>query len=117
MLSNNDGESEIFNATIDDASEKAEVQMRNDYCAKTGSCSTEVYEKEVLPTVIRLTYTLKLSLEIFTRVIDIDRSSLDVVSRQALIGGVGEVGGVGEAQSTFTGKCKIKKVDKSKKLL
>lgn len=107
------GIEEMIFATIDDTSAKAEVESfaLSAECAKDRSCGTNVYDKDVLPTMIRLTNTLKAGgLASYTTVIDVDRTTLSVVTRTTLSTSVGS------SESLASGQCTVK-VDDSKKVL
>lgn len=100
-------------ATIDDASDKAEVESfaLNADCAKNRSCGTNVYSKNVLPSVIRLTNIVRAGgSATYTTVIDIDRTTLSVVTRTKIDTSVGGT------ETTAHGQCTVK-VDNSKKVL
>ncbi len=76
------GVDQIIYATIDDSSDKAEVESfaLSAECAKDRSCGIDVYNKEVLPSVLRLTNATSVgSSATYTTVIDIDRTTLSVV--------------------------------------
>jgi hypothetical protein len=98
-------------ATISDSSDEAEVQtyMAGAPCAQDKSCSTGVYKKEVLPTVMRLTQ-LQVGDIASSYIIDINRSNLSDVTRSTirLFDKV--------TDDTFTGTCTVK-VDESKSIL
>jgi hypothetical protein len=102
----------IINATIDDASDKAEVQIyaTTADCAKKQACGIDLYQKEVLPTVIRLTSVTFAGPISFKRTIDIDRTNLHFVTREVF------KSPDYHDEKTREGTCKVK-VDESKKLL
>jgi hypothetical protein len=104
---------QVIVATIDDDSDKAEVKLYalTADCAKNDSCDTSVYNKQTLPTILRLTLTIATPDATLQRVIDINRTDLSVVSRSSLMISTGN------SDTTFTGKCSVTKVDQSKKLL
>lgn len=109
---NGKGGVQIINVTIDDASDKAEVQFyaATADCAKNQTCSIDLYQKEVLPTVIRLTSVMFAGAITDKRIIDIDRTNLNVVTRS--IFRTPEF----QDETTYQGTCKMK-VEESKKLL
>lgn len=74
--------------TIDGTSDKAEVQLyaHSSACAATNSCLVLVYQKEVLPTVIRLYRSSSVGNLSYTTTIDINRSSLGVTTRTVVSG-------------------------------
>jgi hypothetical protein len=103
----------IIKATIDDESDQAEVQLyaTSAACAKSQTCGTDVYKKEVLPTVLRLTWDLQAgSILHHKTVIDIDRTTLHVVTRLTLYTQKETI------KSTYTGTCKVR-VETTKKRL
>lgn len=102
----------IINATIDDASDKAEVQVYTTTadCAKKQTCGIDLYQKEVLPTVIRLTSATFAGQISLKRIIDIDRTNLNFVTREVF------KSPDYNDEKTTEGTCKVK-VDESKKLL
>lgn len=112
---NDENVTQVINAVISDGSEKAEVQLyaTTAKCASTESCSTDLFEKIVLPTIIRLTYldVSTLTGTTISHVIDIDRKDLRVVTRSSF------KTEIGNSDDTFLGHCKIKKVYKSENLL
>jgi hypothetical protein len=99
-------------ATTDDDSDKAEVKsyVTTADCAKNDTCPTSVYKKDTLPTVLRLTLTIRGSgtLQI---IIDINRTDLSVVTHSSFLSSAGN------SEATFAGKCEVKKIDESKKQL
>lgn len=106
------GVEQMIYATIDDSSDKAEVELfaLSVLCAKNRSCGTDIYAKVVLPSVIRLTKLTAGGSSTYTKVIDIDRTTLSVVTRTELKTS-NEVSG-----NTAYGKCSVS-VDRSEKLL
>jgi|SRR5882672_10689588 len=107
------GVEQMIYATIDDTSDKAEVESfaLNADCAKNRSCGTKVYIKDVLPSVIRLTNVLRVGgSAAYTTVIEIDRTNLSVVTRTKL------ETSVGDTETTAHGQCSVR-VDNSKKVL
>lgn len=101
--------------TLDDDSDKAEVVIKNDDtdCSKPNiMCAAEIYQKSVLPSVIRLTKSSYLStLDISSsHTIDIDRTTLAVTSHLVMTG-------ARNMDTTLSGSCLIQKVDAAKKLL
>jgi len=105
----------VVHAVIDDATDKAEAQVYGNgaQCASSKSCETAVYQKDVLPSVIRLTRTQDfgpLAGFVIATVVDIDRTTLSVTLR------VSTKSSGGNTESTYTGTCKMT-VDESKKLL
>lgn len=109
---NDKGVVQIINATVDDASEKAEVRLyaTTAKCSQNQSCSTDIYKKEVLPTVIRLSSITAAPKVSYVTVIDIDRTSLSVVTHATL------KTPIEQSEDIFTGTCKVR-VDDSKKVL
>lgn len=103
---------QVMRATIDDNSDKAEVQMfaTSAKCAANESCGTDVYKKEVLPSVIRLSAVLSPGSLSYTTIIDIDRTNLVVVTHTSLSGS-----GI-SSETTANGQCTVK-VDNVKKAL
>ena len=103
---------QVIRATVDDSSDKAEVQIfsTSAECAKNDSCGTDVYKKDVLPSVIRLSTVLSPGALSYTTIIDIDRTSLAVVTRTSLSGS-----GI-KSETTANGQCAVK-VDNAKKVL
>ena len=99
-------------ATLDDTSDKAEVQFfaTSADCAKSDSCEINIFKKDVLPSVIRLTSIISPGSLSYSTTIDIDRASLDVVTHTLLTGS-----GI-NSESTAHGKCSVKVV-KSKNVL
>lgn len=107
------GVEQMIYATIDDTSDKAEVESfaLSADCAKNRSCGTDVYVKDVLPSVIRLTNVMRAGgSATYTSVIDIDRSTLSVVTRTKL------ESSVGGSETAANGQCTVS-VDNSKKVL
>jgi hypothetical protein len=100
---------QLIFATIDDNSDKAEVKLyaTTADCAKNGTCGTDVYAKETLPTILRLTYVVSGGSLTLQHVIDINRADLSVVTRTTFAG----------TETTHAGKCEIKKIDASRKQL
>jgi hypothetical protein len=100
----------VLFATIDDDSDRAEIKMYSttSVCMNGDtSCTTDLYKKEILPTVLRLTSNKVIQSFSLRTVIDINRQDLTVVMREFVNG----------AENTFVGKCAVKKTDESKKLL
>lgn len=99
----------ITKATIDDESDKAEVKSYGvgAPCLNTNSCTTEIYNKETLPTVIRLTWFKRITSDLsVSAIIDVNRENLSLVKRETFLG----------KESTYLGTCEVK-VDETKKLL
>ena len=106
------GVSQIIVATIDDASDKAEVQLyaHTAECAANNSCDTNIFKKDTLPTVIRLSSSLSPGRLSYTTIIDIDRTDLSVVTRSTL-------SGVGQPhETTARGHCTVSVVPGKKVL-
>jgi hypothetical protein len=103
---------QIVKATISDESDKAEVRFyaKTAKCVENDSCGSGIYKKEVLPTTIRLTNVTGSSNASYTIVIDIDRSSLGVVTHATFRSAVSN------SEMIATGTCKVR-VDETKKLL
>jgi hypothetical protein len=95
-----------IHATLSDSSDKAEVQLYYDGapCIKSNDCSTNIFNKDVLPTVMRLTKT-EVGEIASSYIVDIDRSNLSVVTRskERLFDKV--------TNDTFTGTCTVKILD------
>lgn len=107
------GVEQMIYASIDDTSNKAEVQSfaLSADCAKSRSCGTDVYTKDVLPSVIRLTSVLRDGgSATYTTVIDVDRTTLSVVTRTTF------ESSVGGSETIARGRCTLR-VDKSEKVL
>jgi len=107
------GVEQMIYAAIDDTADKAEVESfaLSVDCAANRSCGTKVYTKDVLPSVIRLTNVMRAGgSATYTSVIDIDRSTLSVVTRTKL------ETSVGGSETTARGQCTMS-VDSSKKVL
>ena len=105
-------EQRIF-ATLDDSSDKAEVESfaLSAECAKDRSCNQVIYTKDVLPSVIRLTNVMQAGgAASYTSIIDIDRTTLSVVTRTKLLTSVGN------SETVARGKCTVK-VDNTEKVL
>ena len=111
-ITTDSGLAQVLKATIADESEKAEVQFyaTNAECMANNSCGVEIYRKEVLPTIIRLTRVLQAPGATYTTEFDIDRSSLQLTTDTNL------VTSVGNSETHATGTCKVR-VDETKKLL
>lgn len=107
-----DGVAQVIFAVIDDTSDKAEVQSfaLSAACAKDKSCGTNIYNKDTLPSVIRLTNIIRPGGVTYTTTIDIDRTSLAVVTRTKLTTAVGTSDSIARGQCTVT-------VDDTKKVL
>jgi hypothetical protein len=105
------GVTQMIFAMIDDTSDKAEVQSfaLSAECAKDRSCDINVYSKDVLPSVIRLTNIISASMT-YTSTIDIDRTTLSVITRTKLTSSVGNSETVAHGQCSF-------KVNTTKKAL
>jgi hypothetical protein len=107
------GVEQMVFAVIDDASDKAEVELfaLSAACAKDRSCGTKIYSKDVLPSVIRLNNVLRIGREgSYVTTIDIDRSTLTIVSRTSFTSTVGNTDSLARGQCTM-------KVDAAKKIL
>jgi hypothetical protein len=106
------GEQFVTNATIGDESEEAEVELYSTTaaCAKNHSCGTQVYKKKVLPSVIRLVEIIVQGELRMTTTIDINRSTLGVVTVLSLSGTPGT------ADTRLSGTCKVR-IEQAKKLL
>lgn len=104
---------QTIKATVDDESDKAEVQLyaTTAPCAKTESCATQIYKKETLPTILRLTSVTILPGLSHITVIDINRKNLGVVTQSSL------KTKVGNSKTTHVGDCEVKTVDNSKNVL
>jgi hypothetical protein len=106
---NSSGDKLIVNAVIDDQSDMAEVEyfMLDSPCDKSKTCKVEIYAKQGLPSVIRLSKTDRLE----SKVIDINRTDLSINTRSVLdfMGS--------KTETLYKGKCSIVKVDSSNKLL
>ena len=110
--SSDSGVVQIVRATIDDTSEKAEVQVfaTTAECAKNDACPTAIYRKELLPSVLRLTTMTSTTGLSYEKTIDIDRKTLNVSTRSSL------KTTAGDTDMTLTGTCTIT-IDNSKKQL
>lgn len=106
------GVSQIIIATIDDTSDKAEVQLyaHTAECAANNSCDVNIFKKETLPSIIRLSSVLSPGRLSYTTIIDIDRTDLGVVTRSTL-SGVGQDHG-----TTARGQCTVSVVGGKKML-
>ena len=107
------GVDQVVFAVIDDSSLKAEVESfaLSADCAKDRSCGTNIYNKDVLPTIIRLTNVMTVgSLASYTTTMDIDRTTLSIVTRTRL------TSTAGNTESVARGQCTVK-VDNSDKVL
>jgi len=104
---------QLIFAALDDDSEKAEVKLFaiTAECAKDDSCGTDIYDKVRLPTVLRLTFSSIVDKVAYQAVIDIDRTNLNVITRTSL------KTPIGNSETEFVGKCEVKRVEDSKKLL
>ncbi|WP_146122011.1 hypothetical protein [Burkholderia multivorans] len=108
---NKEGDSQTVFITLDDNSNRAEVvvQFKGKDCSNPGerSCDAIVFEKNVLPSVIRLTRNGGQMVSIM----DIDRKNLQVNwhREQQFPGQIWE--------SNYAGTCSIKNVDTSKNQL
>lgn len=111
-LVSDDGVTHIVHAKIGDASDKAEVQSyaTTADCAKDNSCPTDIYKKEVLPSVIRLIDITVAGQATFTVVMDISRTDLSIITRTKLKTPIGDNSTIGR------GKCTVK-TEKEKKVL
>ena len=111
---NNEGSAQLVRATIDDDSENAEVQRHplDADCNSSDACATEIYEKTVLPSVIRLSNFKGAPGMTYSVVIDIDRTNLKIITRSSLSSTV-----TSSFSSEYHGSCELKKMEKSKKLL
>ncbi|WP_146096744.1 hypothetical protein [Xanthomonas arboricola] len=107
------GVEQMVFATLDDSAYKAEVDSfaLSADCAKERSCGVKIYDKEVLPSVIRLTNILRVGGEAsYTTVTDIDCSTLSVTTRTKFISSVGR------NETKAIGSCTVK-VDNIDKVL
>lgn len=107
------GVEQMIYVTIDDSSDKAEVESfaLSADCANSRSCGTGVYTKDVLPSVIRLTDVMRAgSSATYRTTIDIDRTTLVVVTRTKL------ETSIGGSETTAHGQCSVT-VDNSEKVL
>lgn len=107
------GVEKMLYAAIDDTTDKAEVESLalSADCAKDRSCGINVYAKDVLPSVIRLTNVMRAGgSATYTTMIDIDRTTLSVVTRTKL------ETPVGSTDTTAHGQCTVR-VDNSEKVL
>lgn len=107
------GVEQLIYATIEDTSDKAEVELfaLSADCAKDRSCGTDVYAKDVLPSVIRLTHVMRAGgSTTYTSTIDIGRTTLSVVTRTKLSTSIGG------SETIAHGQCTLR-VDNSKKVL
>jgi hypothetical protein len=111
--SDSSGVVQLIFAAVDDDSDKAEVKLYavTAECAKDDSCGTDVYDKVILPSVLRLTFSSVVDKVVYEKVIYIDRAKLSVVTRSSLRTPVGN------SDKTFFGQCELKKVDQSEKVL
>jgi hypothetical protein len=109
---NDDGIIQVVKITLDDAAEKAEVLLygQSAECAKTMTCETKLYQKEVLPNAIRLKQADVVGSLVYGTVIDVDRTSLDIATKTSLDSPVGKV------DDYFSGSCSMT-VQDTKKLL
>lgn len=110
----NTGVDQIIYIKIDDDSDKAEVELfaLSAECAKNRSCGIDVYNKDVLPSVIRLTQILSLpdthGGTFYKHMIEIDRSTLSVIYRSSF------ESFVGNTETIAHGQCEVQ-IDKPKK--
>jgi hypothetical protein len=106
------GVTQVVRATLDDASEKAEVlkYATTAECATRNTCETYVFRKDTLPSVIRLSSATNVGGVSYVETIDIDRASLAITTKSVL------KAPNGQSETTFAGSCKLT-VDDSKKIL
>lgn len=85
-LTTNSGVEQVAQIIISNSSEAAEVMLYalSADCARNSTCRTEVFKKTMLPSVLRLTDTKVIGRLQYSKVIDVDRSSLRITSRTNL---------------------------------
>jgi hypothetical protein len=115
MYDHEDGGEKVLKVIIDDKSNKAEVLRYSEKyeCAKDQSCKAELFEKEVLPTTIRLSLSKIKKWSSYIEVIDIDRFNLQVVNNLRI--NVDEPQNI-KVDQTWLGECSLKEV-RTKKLI
>lgn len=100
------GVAQMIYVKVDGTLDNAEVEsfaVTAD-CAKDRSCGTNVYKKDVLPSVIRLTNVTRVGALSYATTIDINRSTLAVVTHTVLSTSVGT------SKTVAHGKCTVKSV-------
>ncbi|ATG73662.1 hypothetical protein AN401_07160 [Zobellella denitrificans] len=81
VLHNEESKNNTLHIIIDDDSDKAEVvqHLGTSECIKDRSCPTQLFNKEVLPTFIRLSKSSITSFSSYVHTIEIDRTNLQTV--------------------------------------
>ncbi len=95
-----EGEQFVTNATISDESEEAEVELYSTRaaCAQNHSCGTQIYKKRILPSITRLVEIIEQGGITLTTTVDINRTTLHVLTVMSLSG----------ADTQLSGSCKVR---------
>lgn len=109
---NGDKPLDVF-ITLDDSSDKAEVLMyaKDAECVQTQNCPKLVFNKVVLPSVIRLISVDVVGEITQNQLIDLNRTTLKITTRDTMKSPVGDI------TRSFVGTCKMSIAKSPKKLL